>query len=618
MRRVVFYLFYDRRGIVDEYVPYKLRALREHAEHIFVVSNSALTSESRRTLEEVADTVWVRENIGYDVGAYQDALAAFGRDHLAEYDEIILMNYTFFAPVYPFAEVFDRMEATDVDFWGITSHQQVDPHPFAGVTGTLHQHLQSHWIAVRRRMFTSLEWRAFWDAMPVMQHYDDSIVHYEGVFTKHFADCGFTWIAAWPEEDYPTEHPVFENAALLLRDRCPIVKRRQFFHESIYLERNAIIGRRVLQALEKTNYPIDLIWKNVVRSAEPRLLYTNFSLLEIVSEEDDGWRPEVAPRIAVVAHVYYEDMVDEIMGYVRNIPVDYDLIVTTTSTAKREAILDALAPYELPRVDVRIVDNRGRDMSALLIGCRDVFESDDYDLVCRVHSKKSPQDSFNRADLFKHHLFDNILYTTGYVANILRLFDRHQTLGMVFPPIVNIGYPTLGHSWFTNRPFAEVVAERISISTLFDSTTPVAPYGSMFWARPQSLRKMAAYPWEWSDYPDNDGYQDGGLPHVQERLLAYTALDAGYHIRSVINRDWGSINYTFLEYKLQKVSAMLPAQTQEQIDYIISVNQSGPFLANLKREVDVHYPRVGKLMRPPYRAARSISNLRSGRRSPEI
>src|SRR5664279_6348670 len=62
LRRVIFYLFYDAQGIVDAYVPYKLRALRAFVDHIFVVSNSRLTVEGRRAVEEVAETVWAREN----------------------------------------------------------------------------------------------------------------------------------------------------------------------------------------------------------------------------------------------------------------------------------------------------------------------------------------------------------------------------------------------------------------------------------------------------------------------------------------------------------------------------------------------------------------------------
>lgn len=606
VRRILFYLFYDREGIVDDYVPYKLTALREHVDYIFVVSNSTLTPESRVKLEAVADTVHERPNVGYDAGAFKEAMALFGSERLAEYDELILMNYTFFAPIFPFSETFERMDALDVDFWGITSHPMVDPNPFAGTTGILARHLQSHWLSVRKRMFTSFEFRNFFDSIPELTSYDEAILRYEASFTSYFEERGFTWDVAFPDTDYPTEHAVFESTPLTLAKRCPLIKRRQFFHESTYLERNAIIGRRVLEALEHTDYPIDLIWENVVRAAEPRHLYTNFSLLEVLPEADDGYRPDPAPRIVVLAHIYYDDMVPEIMSYVSTIPVPYDLVVTTVGEEKRESILRQLEVWDLASVEVRTVeDNRGRDTSALLIACQDVLTSGDYDLVCRVHSKKSPQDRYNVGNLFKHHLFDNLLCTPGYVAHLLGLFEKHPTLGMVFPPIVNIGYPTLGHAWFNNREPAIALAAELGITTVFDGRTPVAPYGSMFWARPEAMLKITSHPWTWSDFPDESGYRDGGLPHVIERLMAYAVLSSGYHIRSVINRDWASINYTFLEYKLQMVSSMLPAQTQEQIEYITEVSTEGPVLGVLKRAMDRRYPRAGTAIRPAYKVARA-------------
>ena len=39
--------------------------------------------------------------------------------------------------------------------------------------------------------------------------------------------------------------------------------------------------------------------------------------------------------------------------------------------------------------EVRVIENRGRDVSSLLIGVRDVI--DDYDIACFVHDKKTAQ-----------------------------------------------------------------------------------------------------------------------------------------------------------------------------------------------------------------------------------
>lgn len=610
MRRIAFYLFYDPEGVVDDYVTYKLHALREHVEHIFVVSNCTLTPEGRDKLESVADTVWERRNVGFDVWAYKEAMETFGMDRLEEFDELILMNYTFFGPVFPFSETFERMDAQELDFWGLTAHKSVDPNPFAGAEGVLPLHIQSHWIAVRKAMFTSVEFQQYWATMPMIRSYDDSILRHEGRFTNYFASKGFRYAIAFPPEDYPSDHPVFDNAVLMLENRCPIVKRRMFFHEPSYLERNAILGRRVLEKLETTDYPVDLIWRNIVRSAEPRTLHTNFSMLSVLPDGEVGEMPDPAPRICVIAHIYYDDMVEEMMSYIGHIPGPYDLVVTTDTEAKRSTILHALVRYDIAQVEVRVLEsNRGRETSAFLVGCRDLLAPGQYDLICKVHSKKSAQDGYNLGTLFKQHMFDNLLSSRTYVSRLLGLFAKDPTLGMVFPPVVNIGYPTLGHSWFTNRPAAVELANDLGIHTHFDRSTPIAPYGGMFWCRPEALRALTAREWEWDDFPDETGWSDGALPHVIERLYAYAVMSAGFHVRSAMTADWAEINYTFLEYKLQRISSMLPAFTQEQVDYIDRIRTDGPLLARLKQAVDARYPRLGRSMRPGYKAARQAYRL---------
>lgn len=617
VRRVLFYMFYDSRGQVDSYVTHKLEALREYCDYIFVVSNSSLTPEGRSALEPVADEVYVRENVGFDVWAYKEAMEAFGRDRLLDYDELILANYTFFAPIHPFADLFAKMDATECEFWGITDHGEFGNPDEGG----FHRHIQSHWIAVRRPMFRSREFEQYWDRMPMITSYDDSIAQHEGRFTKYFTDRGFRAAVAFPESNYPTPHPIFDSVVEMLEDGCPIVKRRLFFHDPVYLEHNVILGKRVMDYIDrKTDYPVDLIWENVSRSAEPRTLYTNMSLLNVLSSEptsDDSAhvKPTKNPRIGVFAHIYYVDMLDDLMSYVDNIPVPYDLIVTTPTQDRADAIAAGLAKYNIENVEIRLVNNQGRDMAAFFVGCRDLLLSDKYDLICRVHTKKSPQDASNASNLFKHHLLDNLLDSPAYVERVLELFEREDKLGMVFPPIINIGYPTMGHSWFYNRERAEELAKKLGIDVPFDQTTPLAPYGSMFWARPEAIRRMAKYDFNYSDYPEEGEYRDGSLSHVQERLLSYCALTDEYHIRCAINQDWAGINYAFLEYKLQLLSSRLPHFTQDQVDYLTYIQAGQPMMALTRMAFNERYPRTASIVGPAYRVARRVAARRRERRT---
>lgn len=574
MRRAVFYLFFDAQGQVDDYVTYKLERLRQHAEHVFVVSNSPLDDANRAKLETVADTVWVRENVGLDVWAYKEAMQMYGESRLAELDELILMNYTFFGPIGSFDPMFAEMDARDdLDFWGISEHDEVVPHPFDSRLERMDRHIQSHWIAVRSSMFRSQEWRSYWDDMPMITSYFDSVNRHEGRFTQHFSDAGFRHHVLHSVDDYPSQHPIMDDTAQVLRDGCPILKRRTFFHDPLYLEFKAVNGRELLELAETAGYPTDLMLTNLARTSEPRVLATNLSLLEVMPETDLGDGPVPDLRIVAIAHLYYPELTGEVLDRFAHLPAGYDLVITTTDEERRAAI-EAVLAERGESADVRVVgSNRGRDISAFLVGCRDVLLSGRYDLVVKLHSKRSPQDGAT-GELFKRHLFDNLLASPGYAANVLRLFARHATLGMVFPPVVHLGYPTLGHSWFGNKARAQEEAKRIGITVPFDESTPLATNGSMFIARPEALRLIVEAGYDYDDFPDETGYTDGGLSHVLERLMTYSSLSQGLHVREVMSPASAALNYGYLEYKYQSVAAHLPGYPLDQVPFIQRLQRS--------------------------------------------
>ena len=608
MRRAAIYLFFDPQGQVDEYVTYKLKRLRPHVERLVVVANEPLTGEGLALLESVADEVLVRQNVGYDVGAYKDAITHVGLETLAEYDELVLLNYTFFGPIGSFDELFAKMEAKEIDFWGVTDHGEVRPNPVRNAPdpSVLPRHIQSTWIAVRQRMLQSKVFAQYWREMPPITSYDDSVQYHEARFTQFFERRGFTSSVAFPESNYDSRNPSLDHADLLLLDGCPIVKRRAFFMDPVHMEREAILGRRTLETLERSGYPMELIWRNLVRSTPARTLITNLSLVEVLDDHEN----EVTdpPRIAVVAHLFYVDVVQEVMSRLAHIPVPYDLFVTTSDQAKASAIRALIGDRVPGSLEVRVVEsNAGRDISAFLVACKDVLAPGRYDLVCKIHSKRSPQDGYNRAMAFKDYLYDNLLHSRGYVSQILGLFEKHQSLGALFPPVVSLGYPTLGHGWFLNKPGAERLVKKLGISVKLDEHTPVAPLGSMFWARPEALVPLTEPGFTWEDFRGDDHYGDGSLPHVLERMLGYVVMGSGYHVREVFSTWWAGVSFAFTEYKLQRISAVLPAHTQEQLDYVEVVRGAAdnPFVW-IRRRLGMRHPLLAHRVKPIYQAARGV------------
>ena len=566
-RRLVVYVLFDRRGDVDEYVPLALAGLREHSSRVLVVVNGALTDAGRAALEPVADEILVRPNEGFDIWAHKDALDHVGAQ-LAEFDEVLLTNDTWFGPVRPYGPVFERMGERQVHFWGMTDHARQEPNPFTG-EGVLPYHLQSFWIAVRREMFLSEDWESYWRDLPAMPSYFDAVLKHEAIFTEHFAQQGFTHDVAYPSADYGFVDASLLAARDLIDAGCPVLRRRVFAEWPPLLDRYSVIGRWTLADAASYGYPVDRALRNLARTVAPRDLNAAAGLFDVLPDMDVSYEPGYPLRVVVTAHIFYDEMTDEMLDLADNLPGAYDLVVTTPSREKADAIGLRLARRTARGdVDVRVVDNDGRDQSAFLIGCRDELTSDRYDLVVKLHSKKTPQDGFNIGRHFKDQQFMNLLGGPGYVANLLALFQREPGLGIVFPPMIHIGYPSMGRGWWSNKPGFELLAAELGIRVPLDDISPLAPYGSMFVARPQALRVLFDREWHYEEFGGAEAYRDGGLAHILERIPAYAAAERGFYARTVATTEYTSISHTAFEFNFDELSATTPGYSFEQIRFL--------------------------------------------------
>ncbi|RCX01738.1 MULTISPECIES: rhamnan synthesis F family protein [Kosakonia] len=628
MRRIAFYLFYDECGEVDDYIPFKLTALQDFVKDIIVISNSKITADGRAKLENIGAKVFCRENVGFDVWGYKEGIESIGYDKLAsDYDEAILLNYTFFAPIFPFAELFNEMSSRECDFWGISEHGEVVPNPFTG-TGILPRHIQSHFIAIRSKMLSSIEFKKYWQDMPMITSYTDSVLKHESRFTDHFESMGFTSSVYINNDDYPSTYPTFIDVKQTIENRCPILKRRLFFHDPFWLDINCVDLRGAIEEVEKnSDYDIALINQNINRTVKPRVLYTNLEQLRIIP--DNYVSPEYSDeqnrgaKLAVIAHVYYSDMWEEIFNYIKNIPYKYDLYISTSSE-KDAVILRDKTENIGQNVNVRVVEeNRGRDMSSLFITFKDVCTNDKYDYICRVHSKKSPQNGFARADSFKKHLYQNLLGSSEYISNLIGFMNQHEDIGVLCPPLVHIGYPTMGHGWFANYGPTAALCKKLNIKVPLDDDTPVAVYGTMFWFRPAALRPLFEYDWKWTDFNAEPAHVDGSLSHVLERIISYVSKNEGFSVYSVMTPSQAEKNYTKLEFKHQKIMSTLPnGDVYWQYSSLLRLftdSKSGKpdFLAVLsgcfkllfssfRRTVWEKYPRGSKMLYGPYLVIKKV------------
>lgn len=342
-----------------------------------------------------------------------------------------------------------------------------------------------------------------------------------------------------------------------------VLPRAAFGMDPVLHDLNATRLRAVLDELRVTD---PAIYRIVVAHALEHLPGRDFAMIadqyEVLPDiaAQPGKTDWSFGRVGVFIHAFYARMMPEFWRLIEALPCPVTLYISAATEADRRAIegfLDERGVAAEDR-DVRVVTmNRGRDMAALFITFRDVVLDDRHEVALRLHSKRTPQVPSPVAEGFKSHLFENLVGTRGYASNLLDMIEAEPDIGLVIPPVVHIGFGTLGHSWFNNRAPLQALAQEMGLDVPVDAHTPVTAYGTMFWFRTAALRPMFEREWQWEDYNPEPHHVDGGLAHVQERLIGLCVQNAGFRTMSVLTTRQAARNYAKLEYKYQLVSAYL-------------------------------------------------------------
>ena len=651
MNRGLVYFHFDPHHQVRDYVVAALSSLRPHADHILLVSNSPISEVDRARLATCCDEILPRPNEGLDVGAYRAGLEHLGWERLADFDELILTNHTYYAPLRPWEEVLTRAAGWgDISFWGMTEHATMRPHPFLAQR-ELPRHLQSHWIAVRRRLLTDPVFREYWEQMPPVSSYRDSIQWHESRFTGHFAELGHTWQVAFPVDRYRSENPAIEEAPALLADGCPLLKRRALFHDPLHQDRQAVVGGELLEAAARAGYSEDLILSDVVHTAAARDLIVNAGLTEVVTGCVPGAAgagaetssPERRPTGCVVVHVpagreaLERAEADGLAQRLASLPAHWRVVVTSPmnlDVADLERVTGRRPSQEDTQEDsahgegdvsfrlVRDLDPRGT--IAFLTQCDDLWDpgraagGDDGDeggdggpLVLRITVGPPPVPGTRADDVAHRQALDCLLDSPGYTAGIIDLFARHPGLGVAMPAAGHIGQAHGGPTWDGLAGAAKALSRRLGLSAELDPLAPVAPSGAMFMARPEALRTLSEGAKELVRLTDQaaagaeqsaERLRHARAAEVLELLTVYAAMSSGFHPREVLTPVWAGRLYGALAYKHRVVTADLPAHTDEQVRFLQA--RFGPLAgvgARVRTYVDVHHPDMGSALKPAYR-----------------
>ena len=177
MKRAVIFAHFDKDDIIDDYVVYYIRCLRDICIRLIFISTARLPESEVSKVEGICDKVIVRENIGYDFMSYKTGLEQL---KTGDYDEVVLCNDSVYGPFFPLSEMFGKMERVECDFWGVTESCEIA------------RHLQSYFLVFREKALKANCFQEFWDNLFIRANKQEIIDEYEVGLSQMLFNSGAT------------------------------------------------------------------------------------------------------------------------------------------------------------------------------------------------------------------------------------------------------------------------------------------------------------------------------------------------------------------------------------------------------------------------------------------
>lgn len=215
-------------------------------------------------------------------------------------------------------------------------------------------------------------------------------------------------------------------------------------------------------------------------------------------------------KVCVILHLYYVDLWGYFLPYLKRIDADIDLYVTITDghsgffTDVHDAIMS-----EFPQSHIYSLPNRGMDVAPFLYVMNEIsLAKKTYDVIIKLHSKKSLAHSFELGERWRNQLTDALL------GSLPKLQNNYLSC-------LNSNSKMVGSSaWILNEKVSGFEQQFFSENINFTDYEFVG--GTMFmvdfnlimdWFLEQNIYKRFYNQFE-------DGYiGDGSIAHQLERVL---------------------------------------------------------------------------------------------------
>ena len=520
MKRILLFVHYNKNNYLGDYIVYLLKEIRHLYSRIVFISNSFLNDKQKLRLNGLQDSLIIRENKGYDFGAWKDALLIEGWKDLSTYDSLTLMNDTCFGPFYDMEILYNKMEQKNIDFWGLTAHHVIDS-DITGIKGNIPEHLQSYFICFNKRIITAEIFKAFWENVIYEEKIYLVIQNYEIKLTVLLKMSGYNYEAIFemPKEiDFTLIYP-----DICINNSIPLVKIKSFlyFPYPEFLEQLIEIN---------TKYPYSLISNHFNEQYEPGASFLISNKVFNAACYKSAKIVLPLAKIAIHLHVFYFDVFEKYIEIFDKLTIEFRIFVTTNTIEKKKTIEYYMQKHICIRnlEEIIVCKNHGRDIIPWL-SIAEKLES--FDIIGHFHTKKAPSEKDYVGYHWQLEIFDSLLV---HANNIINIFNTNENIGIVIPDIplhfqLNQNFLSMKMKSFMNEIWNKMGCNRkIDFST---KSVIIFPHGNMFWYRPAALRPLFKLKLEYEDIPEEPIAGFETILHCIERMLVYIAWSEGFDYR---------------------------------------------------------------------------------------
>jgi len=264
MKRAAVFAHYDKDSIIDDYVIYYIENLKKVADIIIFVSCNNLAEEEKNKIK--VNHIIAEEHKEYDFGSYKRGFLYLKENNLLDdVDELILANDSCYAPLFPFEDMFNKMEKEPCDFWVVTknNHGTSKKIILCFYKREIRPHIQSYFLVLKNNVFSSTCFINFLKNVSIENSKKDIISKYEIGLSEDLVKNNFKYNAYVKSPKNSGNLTIFKWKKLIQLYKSPCLKcslARDYNYEQV--------GTKDLESvvLNNTKYPINLIQSNVQRT----------------------------------------------------------------------------------------------------------------------------------------------------------------------------------------------------------------------------------------------------------------------------------------------------------------------------------------------------------------